>query len=123
MIRQPRPDLVGIAPRAPLTPLDDERGVGNLCVAARVVEVEVGVDEEANLSHVYAQARDPCGDLLSRMELHLEDLRERTETSGRIPLRIGVETAVEEHLPFGVVDEVARDGYPDATAFALQKST
>jgi hypothetical protein len=86
-----------------------------------VIEVEVGVDEEADFPSVDAESCKPSRDLISGLEFHFVDLSSQPEATRRIRLRIDVEAAVEEHLSPRVIDQIACNGNAQAAALALEK--
>src|SRR5439155_19966692 len=87
---------VGVVAGVPFPSLDYDRGVGDRGVAARMVEVEVRGDEEADAGRVDAERREPRGDVVAVAELDVEEARRPAEPRGRVAAGVAVEAAVEQ---------------------------
>ncbi len=107
-------DLVGLVACIPLPSLHDQLRAGNLVVAAAVIEVEVRVDEVADVTGVDAERGELRAHLVARAVFDVEHRGEGAEPRRGIVLEVHMEPAVEEDLPLRMVDQVA--GRRDAEA-------
>ena len=111
-------DALGGVPGLPFAPLHHEARVRHLIVAARVVVVEVRVDEERDAVGVDADRGQSGAHVVAGMTLELEDPGQGPEVSDRIRLAVEMQAAVEQHRPARVLHEVAGRRHPDAAVLA-----
>ena len=115
-----RLDGLGKATRFPLPALDDDAGIGHQLVSARVVEVEMGVDDVVDPLRIDVELLQARPDVLTGAEVHLEEVRELPDASVGVVHGLRVQAGVEEHPALGVLDEVGGNGEADR-AFASRE--
>jgi hypothetical protein len=113
-------DQLRVAAGLPLPALDHDGRIGDLRVPAGVVEVQVRVDQVAEVAEVDLELLQTRRDLLARLEVNLEVLRHAAQVGHRLGQRLEVQTAVEEQLAPRMVDQVAGHGNPNRPLLALQ---
>src|SRR5579862_1002967 len=99
-------DQRGVVAGLPLAPLNEQSGIGQLIVAAAVVEMEMRVDDEIDLRGRHAERLEPSRDLLAGFESNSVIRGEPSEAAIRIGLRLAMEAAVEDRASFRMLDQI-----------------
>ena len=97
-----------------LARVNHDRGVGEVTEGARVIDVQMCLDDVANRCGRDAEPPELDGAVLSLGHVHLEDVRQRPPMGARVAsYRQGV-AAVHEDVPQRVAKEVKRHRHLDA---------
>src|SRR5208337_1835429 len=110
-----------VVARLPLAALNQQSRVGQLLVAAAVIEMEMRVDDEIDLRRRNAERLDARRDLLAGFESDRVILRETSKAAVRIGLRVDVKTGVEDRPALRMLDQIRGHWNGEAPLFAREQ--
>ena len=91
--------------------MDDNGGVLEVAERARVVDVEVGLDDVRYRPGLHAEPLELRGAVLVLAHVHFEDVRQPTPVCAGIAGDGQRVTAVDDHVPLRMAEEEERDGH------------
>ena len=108
---------VGVHSGFPLAALHEHCRVGDQCVAADMIEMEMRVDDEVDLARISVNRFEPGADLLAGLKADTKQPGKlRTEPPSGVGLSIRVQPGVEQYPSLRVLDQKDRDRHGDVAS-------
>src|ERR1700689_929650 len=98
---------IGIRRSLPLATLHHQLRVGQVGVAADVVEMQMRIDYVVDARGTDAACANPPGQLFTRVKFDGECLGQRADAVA-IALKLAVKSGIENHPALGMLDQIAR---------------